>query len=199
MNSINKKIILIGGIILILIVVGALFYLNVQKRSSLLINEKTQRQINNLFENKGQEINSQEENLVEEQIVQRTDQQQLIQTSTQPQVAINQKKSRAINQKESQAINQEVSATSTKDYKEDQGKSYTMEEVSKHNSKESCWSVIRGEVYDLTSWVNKHPGGPDRILRICGKDGTDLFIKQHGEAERPENILRNFKIGVLKK
>jgi cytochrome b involved in lipid metabolism len=191
MNSINKKIILIGGIILILIVVGALFYLNVQKRSSLLIDEKTQGQINNLFENKGQEINSQEENLVEEQIVQRTDQQQLIQTSTQPQVAIN--------QKESQAINQKVSATSTKDYKEDQGKSYTMEEVSKHNSKESCWSAIRGKVYDLTSWVNKHPGGPDRILRICGKDGTDLFIKQHGEAERPENILRNFKIGVLKK
>jgi cytochrome b involved in lipid metabolism len=191
MNSINKKIILIGGIILILIFVGALFYLNVQKRSSLLIDEKTQGQINNLFENKGQEINSQEENLVEEQIVQRTDQQQLIQTSTQPQVAINQKESRAINQK--------VSATSTKDYKEDQGKSYTMEEVSKHNSKESCWSVIRGEVYDLTSWVNKHPGGPDKILRICGKDGTDLFIKQHGGAERPENILENFKIGVLKK
>jgi hypothetical protein len=48
MNSI-KKIILIGGIILILIVVGEMFYLNVQKRSSLLIDEKTKEQINNLF------------------------------------------------------------------------------------------------------------------------------------------------------
>ncbi len=68
---------------------------------------------------------------------------QLIQTSTQSQVAIN--------QKESQAINQKVSTTSTKDYKEYQEKSYTMKEVSKHNSKESFCSVIRGEVYDLTN------------------------------------------------
>ena len=60
-----------------------MFYLNVQKRSSLLINEKTQGQINNLLENKEQEINSQEKNLVKEQIIQKTDQQQLIQTSTQ--------------------------------------------------------------------------------------------------------------------
>ena len=60
-----------------------MFYLNVQKRSSLLVNEKTQGHINNLFENKEQEINSQEKNLVKEQIIQKTDQQQLIQTSTQ--------------------------------------------------------------------------------------------------------------------
>jgi hypothetical protein len=60
-----------------------MFYLNVQKRSSLLVNEKTQGQINNLFENKEQEINSQEKNLVKEQIIKKTDQQQLIQTSTQ--------------------------------------------------------------------------------------------------------------------
>jgi len=57
-----------------------MFYLNVQKRSSLLIDEKTKWQINNLFENKEQEINSQEKNLVKEQIIQKTDQQELIQT-----------------------------------------------------------------------------------------------------------------------
>ena len=45
--------------------------------------KKTKGQINNLFENKEQEINSQEKNLVKEQIIQKTDQQQLIQTSTQ--------------------------------------------------------------------------------------------------------------------
>jgi len=112
-----------------------MFYLNVQKRSSLLINEKTQGQINNLLENKEQEINSQEKNLVKKQIIQKTDQQQLIQTSTKSQVAINHK----------------VFTTSTKDYKEYQEKSYIMKEVSKHNSKESCWSAIRGEVYDLTN------------------------------------------------
>ena len=77
-------------------------------------------------------------------------------------------------------------------------KSFTMAEVEKHNSKESCWSVIRGKVYDLTNWIDKHPGGPDKILNICGKDGTKIFEKVHGGKEKPENALKNFEIGVLK-
>ena len=77
-------------------------------------------------------------------------------------------------------------------------KSFTMTEVEKRNSKESCWSVIRGKVYDLTNWIDKHPGGLDKILNICGKDGTEIFEKVHGGKEKPENILKNFEIGVLK-
>ena len=73
-----------------------------------------------------------------------------------------------------------------------------MAEVEKHNSKESCWSVIRGKVYDLTNWIDKHPGGLDKILNICGKDGTEIFEKVHGGKEKPENALKNFEIGVLK-
>ena len=82
---------------------------------------------------------------------------------------------------------------------EENKKTYTMEEVAKHNSKESCWTVIKGEVYDLTNWIDKHPGGPDKILKICGKDGTDLFVRQHGGKEKPEKILESFEIGTLKK
>ncbi|MEO0118779.1 MAG: cytochrome b5-like heme/steroid binding domain-containing protein [candidate division WOR-3 bacterium] len=48
----------------------------------------------------------------------------------------------------------------------------TMEEISKHNSKENCWTVIRGKVYGLTQWIDEHLGGADKILSICGKDGT---------------------------
>jgi len=77
-------------------------------------------------------------------------------------------------------------------------KSFTMTEVEKRNSKESCWSVIKGKVYDLTTWIDKHPGGIDKILNICGKDGTEIFEKVHGGKEKPENILKNFEIGVLK-
>lgn len=75
---------------------------------------------------------------------------------------------------------------------------YTIEEVSKHNSKESCWTVIRGEVYDLTQWIDKHPGGADKILSICGKDGTQAFVRKHGGKEKPEKILKEFEIGILK-
>jgi cytochrome b involved in lipid metabolism len=76
---------------------------------------------------------------------------------------------------------------------------YPFSEVQKRNSKESCWSVIRDNVYDLTSWIANHPGGEKAILNICGKDGTEVFVKQHSGKEKPENILKQFKIGVLLK
>jgi len=89
--------------------------------------------------------------------------------------------------------NQEQSSeTSTEDKK-----TYSIEEVAKHNLKENCWAVIRGKVYDLTQWIDKHPAGPDKILNICGKDGTEIFEKVHGGKEKPENILKRFEIGIL--
>jgi len=77
-------------------------------------------------------------------------------------------------------------------------KFYSLKEVETHNSKESCWSIIRKSVYDLTSWINRHPGGEKAILSICGKDGTQFFENQHGGAEKPEKILSQFEIGKIK-
>lgn len=74
---------------------------------------------------------------------------------------------------------------------------YSLLEVEKHNSKESCWTVIRKEVYDLTNWISKHPGGEKAILDICGKDGTVLFENQHAGQDKPESTLLQFKIGQL--
>jgi cytochrome b involved in lipid metabolism len=75
---------------------------------------------------------------------------------------------------------------------------YTMQDVSQHNSKDSCWTVVRGEVFDLTQWISRHPGGPEKILNICGKDGTKAFVNKHGSQEKPESVLESFKIGKLK-
>jgi cytochrome b involved in lipid metabolism len=87
-------------------------------------------------------------------------------------------------------------ATGTKSISEE--KYYTMEEVQKHNSRESCWTVVRGDVYDLTKWIDKHPGGADKILKLCGKDGTQAFEKKHGGQEKPEKALEQSEIGKLK-
>ena len=153
MNLTNKKIILIGGIIfLILTVAGIFIYVNKQKEVSTPNQIKTEKQ----------EISP-----VQDQFIQSQNQEKLTQTSGEEKT-------------------------------EENEKTYTMEEVAKHNSKESCWTVIRGEVYDLTNWIDKHPGGADKILKICGKDGTDLFVRQHGGKEKPEKILESFEIGVLK-
>ena len=74
---------------------------------------------------------------------------------------------------------------------------YTLADVAIHNSGASCWSAINGGVYDLTSWINQHPGGPQAILSICGKDGSSAFNAQHGGQNRPANELAGFEIGTL--
>ena len=76
-------------------------------------------------------------------------------------------------------------------------KSYTLADVAKHNNASSCWSAINGNVYDLTSWISKHPGGQQAILSICGIDGSAAFNDQHGGQSRPANELAGFSIGVL--
>ena len=75
--------------------------------------------------------------------------------------------------------------------------SYSKAEVAKHASGKSCWSIVNGNVYDLTKWIGQHPGGPAVIEAICGKDGTASFDSQHMGQQRPENILASYKIGTL--
>ncbi|MBK8757070.1 MAG: cytochrome b5 domain-containing protein [Actinomycetales bacterium] len=74
---------------------------------------------------------------------------------------------------------------------------YTLAQVQQHASATSCWTVVSGGVYDLTSWISRHPGGESVIVGLCGKDGTSAFVAQHGTVGRAVNELKQFKIGVL--
>lgn len=72
-----------------------------------------------------------------------------------------------------------------------------IEEVSKHNNPNDCWTVINNEVYNLTSYLKSHPGGEPNILRLCGIDGSSLFASQHGNEGSPNRQLSNLVIGNL--
>jgi cytochrome b involved in lipid metabolism len=74
---------------------------------------------------------------------------------------------------------------------------YTSQTVAVHNSETSCWSIINGAVYDLTSFVSSHPGGDRNILKICGKDGSSAFMGQHGGDSKPESTLAKYYLGQL--
>ena len=74
---------------------------------------------------------------------------------------------------------------------------YTASEVAHHADATSCWTIIANNVYDVTSWINQHPGGPEAILATCGVDATAAFEGQHGGQRRPASELANFKIGAL--
>jgi cytochrome b involved in lipid metabolism len=78
-----------------------------------------------------------------------------------------------------------------------EGLSLTMEQVAQNDSEESCWTVIDGSVYDLTEWINQHPGGASRIIQLCGTDGTSLFQGQHGGSQGPESTLAGYLLGPL--
>ncbi len=75
--------------------------------------------------------------------------------------------------------------------------SYTLIEVAKHATKTDCWTAVNGSVYNVTSWITKHPGGQEEILSLCGKDGSAAFNGQHGGQAQQEKQLASFKIGTL--
>ena len=74
---------------------------------------------------------------------------------------------------------------------------YTMAKVKENNSATSCWSVINGKVYDLTKWINSHPGGSSAIKGLCGTDGTSSFTAQHRGQGSPASNLANYLLGPL--
>lgn len=53
---------------------------------------------------------------------------------------------------------------------------YTWSEVQLHTKKDDKWLVIDGQVYNITNWVGKHPGGSKVISHYAGQDATVSII-----------------------
>ena len=49
---------------------------------------------------------------------------------------------------------------------------YTWSEVKLHTKKDDKWLVVDGQVYNITNWVGKHPGGNRVISHYAGQDAT---------------------------
>ena len=73
----------------------------------------------------------------------------------------------------------------------------TLAEVAQHNKATDCWTVVAGNVYNLTKWVQRHPGGSAAIKGMCGKDATAAFTNMHGSSATAAQALARFKIGQL--
>jgi hypothetical protein len=93
----------------------------------------------------------------------------------------------------------EPSASSTPKAEVTTQSGYTMANVRANNSESSCWSVISGNVYNLTQWINSHPGGASRIRALCGTDGTSSFNAQHAGRSTPISTLAKYLLGPLAK
>lgn len=79
-------------------------------------------------------------------------------------------------------------------------KTFTLSEIASSNSRSNCKMAINGKVYDVTSYVNSHPGGAE-ILKGCGKDATALFTGTASEGRdhstTAEAQLARFYVGEL--
>ena len=67
-------------------------------------------------------------------------------------------------------------------------------EVKRHDSSRSCWVKIGENVYDLTTFLEHHPGGIDPILSVSGGDATDAFTLYHPEYVK--GYMKRYEIGT---
>ncbi len=72
----------------------------------------------------------------------------------------------------------------------------SLAEIAQHASREDCWTAIDSTVYDLTPYMQQHPGGAGSLAWLCGIDGTSAFKSQHESEQRPASELASLAIGV---
>ncbi|KAL7698402.1 Cytochrome b5-like protein [Lotmaria passim] len=73
----------------------------------------------------------------------------------------------------------------------------SMEEVAEKKSAEGAWFVINNKVYDVTKFLDLHPGGRDILLYSAGGDATEAFT-DNGHSDNAYKMMAKYCIGDLK-
>lgn len=73
----------------------------------------------------------------------------------------------------------------------------TKGQLAEHNQYHDCWTAINGRVYNITHYIDFHPGGKEEIMKCAGRDGTSLFNKYHSWVNA-ERLLGRCMIGFFK-
>lgn len=77
-------------------------------------------------------------------------------------------------------------------------KEFTYSDVSKHSSKEDLYMVINDKVYDVSKFLDEHPGGEEVLLDSAGQDATEAF-EDVGHSDEAREILDRMTVGSLKR
>ncbi|XP_015923335.1 cytochrome b5 [Parasteatoda tepidariorum] len=75
-------------------------------------------------------------------------------------------------------------------------KKYSLEEIADHHDKKSTWILIHGNVYDVTNFLEEHPGGEEVLLDQGGKHATEAF-EDIGHSTDARELMKQYKIGEL--
>ncbi|XP_029983481.1 cytochrome b5-like [Sphaeramia orbicularis] len=75
-------------------------------------------------------------------------------------------------------------------------KYYTLEEIRVHNMSNDTWLIIHDKVYDITSFLEEHPGGEEVLLEQAGADATESF-EDVGHSTDAREMLQQYYVGEL--
>ncbi|XP_040020538.1 cytochrome b5 type B [Gasterosteus aculeatus] len=75
-------------------------------------------------------------------------------------------------------------------------KYYTLEEISAHSVSSDSWLIIHDKVYDITSFLEEHPGGEEVLLEQAGADATESF-EDVGHSTDAREMLLQYYVGEL--
>lgn len=76
-------------------------------------------------------------------------------------------------------------------------KTISSAEVAKHSTKDDCYLIVKNIVYDVTTYIDKHPGGKSKIVNKCGQESTSVFAAIHSNFAW--NLLAKYYIADLVK
>lgn len=74
---------------------------------------------------------------------------------------------------------------------------YYKEEIEEHNTEQSCWVIYDNFVYDITTYIHKHPGGRSLLMKYAGRDITAAYNQSY-HSEIADMTMFRYKIGKLK-
>ncbi|XP_033341761.1 cytochrome b5 reductase 4 isoform X1 [Megalopta genalis] len=72
----------------------------------------------------------------------------------------------------------------------------SLSELANHNKQNDAWIAIRGIVFNVTRYMDFHPGGTSELMRGVGKDATKLFENVHAWVNY-QSILQKCVVGRL--
>ncbi|CAO2594643.1 Cytochrome b5 [Lemmus lemmus] len=75
-------------------------------------------------------------------------------------------------------------------------KYYTLEEIQKHKDSKSTWVILHHKVYDLTKFLEEHPGGEEVLREQAGGDATENF-EDVGHSTDARELSKTYIIGEL--
>jgi cytochrome b involved in lipid metabolism len=73
-------------------------------------------------------------------------------------------------------------------------KKFTLDDLKAKNSRQGLYVLLHNKVYDVTKFIDEHPGGDEVILAEAGQDATDAF-EDVGHSDEARELLVDFYVG----